>query len=398
MESRTRRRLVAVVVVAVTFGVVALLVRAVRQADEAMAWAPVQPMPEPRFGHGVALLSDGRVLVAGGYNESPAAQPLASSALYDPVANAWEPAGELGTARQGPLLLPLDDGGAVIIGGAVPGEAYHEALDSVERFDPRTNAWLPVPSMTTPRKGAAAVRLLDGRILVIGGANGPPDGTRFLASAEIFDPSDDSWTPTAGNLNVARDLHQAVLLRDGRVLVVGGEGPWRVETLVSELYDPEADAFVVAGNTNVPRYNASTLGLRDGRVLVTGGWNPQGGQSSPEMHTSTEIYDPARGTWEMGPSLEIGRRQHASLLLPNGDVMVAGGTTTGEDALTSTEVLHVADGTWRPGPSLPVGTFSRHAAPVSLADQSVLLTGGYGVGEEEETLEVLAESQMLRRP
>jgi len=353
-------------------------------------------MPEPRYDHGVALLSDSRVLVAAGYSDVPAPQSLGSSAIFDPLTGAWAASGALSVAREGAPLVALADGGALIIGGEVPGEEHHIALQSAERYDPSNGSWRETPPMTIARTHAASVRLPDGRVLVIGGANGAPDGNRFLATAEIYDPVEDTWKPTRGELNVARDRHLAVVLRDGRALVVGGEASGGVDTLVTELYDPETDSFVVAGNTHDPRYDASAVVLSDGRVLVTGGWNPQGGQASPPMQVSTEIYDPARGMWESAAPLITGRRHHASFALATGEVVVAGGTTTQRDALTSTEIFDPARGTWREGPELPTGAFSRSWAPIPLPDGSVMLTGGLGVGEEPDSLRVLDAVQILR--
>lgn len=363
-------------------------------SDDLGYWMVAAKLPEPRSEHGVTLLSDGRVLVAGGYNEMPAPHVLGSSATFDPKAETWTVAGDLNVARQGGQLVALPDGDAILIGGEVPGETYQLALQSAERFDAETKTWRETPKMSTARKGMASVRLQDGRVLVIGGANGPPDGNRFLATAEIYNPTNNTWTLTRGQLNVARDQHLAVPLRDGRVLVVGGEGPWYVNTLVTELYDPKTDSFVVVGNTNAPRYEASATLLSDGRVLVAGGWNPQREPTPQPAHASAEIYDPARGTWELTAPLTTGRRDHATFLLPSGHVMVAGGTS-GQEVLSSTEVFDPKANTWTVGPDLPTGVFSRSWVPLRLLDGTTLLTGGFAQGLSSGTFIVSDASQQF---
>lgn len=357
-------------------------------------WSLSADMPSPRYEHGGAVLTDGRVLVAGGMTDTPMEQMLGSSATYDPQVGSWTPAGDLNLARQGGDLTALLDGDAVIVGGAIPGETYHHGVNGVERFDASTGTWSEAAKMSTARKGMATVRLSDGRIMVIGGADGPPDGSRFLATAEIYDPIQNTWTPTHGKLNIARDHHLAVVLHDGRVLIVGGEGPWKVDTLVSELYDVATDSFVEAGRTNMARYEASATLMPDGRVLVAGGWNPQGGSPPPPVHASTEIFDPARGTWELAAPMTTGRRNHAAFVLPSGQVMVAGGTSD-QGVLTSTEVFDPETNSWSAGPDLPTGALSRSWVPINLPGGAVMLTGGYGQGGMLDSLTVLDDAQVF---
>ena len=83
-----------------------------------------------------------------------------------------------------------------------------------------TGVWIATGSMGTPRSGHTAVRLLDGRVLVVGGANGDENDT----SAELYDPASGTWSAT-GNMLKPRGGFPATLLRDGRVLVGDGDDP-----------------------------------------------------------------------------------------------------------------------------------------------------------------------------
>ena len=105
-------------------------------------------------------------------------------------------------------------------------------------WDPATRLSSPAGSLTEPRGDTfTATRLLDGRVLVVGGegtedrscvSSPRPDGScvvskvipHFRASAEIWDPATGSFSPT-GSLRVGRSMHAAALLLDGRVLVIG---------------------------------------------------------------------------------------------------------------------------------------------------------------------------------
>jgi N-acetylneuraminic acid mutarotase len=110
----------------------------------------------------------------------------------------------------------------------------------------------------------------------------------------------------------------AVRLADGRVLVAGGG--WY--STRAELYDPATNSWTRTGNMNVGRIAFTGTLLRDGRVLVVGG-NSLGG-----VQASAELYDPSTGRWASTGSPRTPRRDHTATLLPNGTVLVAGGAGT----------------------------------------------------------------------
>jgi hypothetical protein len=114
-----------------------------------------------------------------------------------------------------------------------------------------------------------ATLLGSGKVLVTGGS----DGTSTLATAEVYDPASDGWTPVA-SLSTARQLHAAQVLSSGAVLVIGGlndssSAAFGVST--AELYDPAADTWSVAGSMVTPRQHFIVSGLGDGRVIIDGG-------------------------------------------------------------------------------------------------------------------------------
>jgi hypothetical protein len=225
------------------------------------AWTATGSMTQPRGGHRAALLPDGKVLVAGGY--SGVNQPTwpGSAELYDPGTGAWTPAETLspelhdpsgnwtGTAwmaltSRSATLLP--DGKVLEAGGAsdsfVPARGvYHDQMTIIdwslaELYDPASGTSTATGSMTTQRVGPTATLLLDGKVLVAGGARGPA----VQASAELYDPASGTWTATVSMLE-ARGAITATLLLDGRVLVMNGPDPNDTAGVlpnVFELYDP----------------------------------------------------------------------------------------------------------------------------------------------------------------
>lgn len=152
---------------------------------------------------------------------------------------AWAPIAPMLVPRDYHVVAPLPDGGVVALGG-LAGEG---PTASAERWDPLADQWSELPPLAGPRVFHTATRLLDGRVLVVGGYDGNPDGTGAgLTDCELFDPDANSLSP-APPLPTGRYFHDAVRLADGRVLVVGGfqldVGLPRVA-----LFDPDAASWV----------------------------------------------------------------------------------------------------------------------------------------------------------
>jgi hypothetical protein len=120
------------------------------------------------------------------------------------------------------VAAPLPDGRVLSAGGA-SNPSSPTALASAELFDPATGSFssLGIGSMGTPREGAVAAPLLDGRVLIAGGRTGL--GSEPLASAEIFNPASKSFSSLGiGSMGTPRLFASAASLPDGRVLVAGG--------------------------------------------------------------------------------------------------------------------------------------------------------------------------------
>jgi hypothetical protein len=134
-----------------------------------------------------------------------------------------------------------------------------------------TGRWQVTNNMATGRYGHTATVLSDGQVLVTGGFGCA--STYMCASAELYDPTTGTWHPT-GSMTVGRAGHTATLLPNGQVLVAGGYGcrGSRCGHLASvELYDPASGRWQLAGGIGPPReYQTATL-LPNGRVLVAGG-------------------------------------------------------------------------------------------------------------------------------
>lgn len=266
------------------------------------------------------MLTDGRVLVAGGGSER-------ASLVYDPARDTWTALGALGEPRSEHTLTMLADGRVLAVGGSTtPSSTGHGRLaQSAEIFDPRTGAWSAAGTLRQARLRHAATLMRDGRVLVSGGSARPGEPGGQLASTEIFDPRTQSWRD-GPPLAHPRQLHTATSLIDGRVIVIGGQ-IWaeRMEAVPEvELLDVTHSGWRLGAPIPEPRSGHTTTALADGRLLVVGGWNRDHGRTS-----TVELYDVAHDRWIEAAELSMGRDQHASVLLRDGRIVVLGGQTNG---------------------------------------------------------------------
>ena len=193
-------------------------------------------------------------------------------------------------------------------------------------------------------------------------------------------PIEETW-PLAGKYHQGGG-HIAVLLRNGTILIAGGnryEAIDSVEPLgrLTQIYAPDLDAWRRVGDLNEPRYG-SGLVLPDGRVLISGGIGVDLSDVRPKH--STELFDPVTETWSYTGAMNVGRTAHTLTLLGDGRVLATGGQ--GDEAFEehgvlttwSAEIWDPRTGIWS---IIEPMLFARvgHTA-TSLADGSVLVVGG----------------------
>jgi hypothetical protein len=298
-----------------------------------------------RFDAVGAPLGDGQVLIAGGTNGSAA---LRSAELFDPQTDTFSELAEAGktelqVAREGALASTLADGRVLIAGGY--DESNGGDQQSAELFSPADDSFTALaPSGETelrePRYGAVAATLPNGRVLIAGGFDEKADV--YQQSTELFDPATGTFAANGAELQTPRIDASIASLPNGQVLIAGGQNS--SGTLTSaELFDPTDDTFTALGQAGATELQQARLGatataLADGLVLIAGGFDGAGDLQS------AELFDPAHDTFTLLPQageteLQTLRGGAVAASLADGRVLIAGGIGGGSNYLQSAELF-----------------------------------------------------------
>ena len=326
-------------------------------------------MSSPREYHTATLLRDGRVLVAGGFDGSA---PVRTAEIYDPTAGTFSATGSMTTARQNHCASLLPDGRVLVTGGLVNNNLA--ATAAAEIFDPAAGTFSPASNdMPDARFDFTSTTLQSGKVLVAGGLQRVPARV-YLATAALFDPATNLFTPT-GTLRVARAGPVAVLLDGGKVLVAGGSDAVGSYLASADLYDSTAGTFSATGAMPGRRVGDTATALQTsgsppaatGLVLVAGGFDGT-------YVAASSVYDPTGGTFTATGALQGQRGFQTAALLPDGTVLIAGGTN-GAVVLATAEIYDPVSGTFAPA-SQDMGSRRWHHTATRLQDGRVLIVGG----------------------
>ncbi|HEY3586835.1 MAG TPA: hypothetical protein VGK85_06775 [Myxococcaceae bacterium] len=351
-----------------------------------------------RKDHVAMALPDGSALVMGGNtSESLNVPDTNTTSRFDPSAEAFTAGPDLAFSVSVDTgfttALPLRTGFMLAGGGINSGVGLGTPGTLLSQtFDPAAQRFTRAGDLQVRHLGTGNGTLLaDGRVLLTGG------GVPGIDETEIYDATSRAWTK-ASPMGTARRLHTATLLRDGRVLIAGGFVCCVVEdqhvtettTAAAELYDPTTGNFTSTGSMAVARGLHQATLLADGRVLMSGGFGvtPSPGSPGPEH---AEVYDPAAGTFAPAGDLQIGRSLHTAVLLTDGRVLVVGGVADLSDrtAVAQTEIYVPATNAWSPGPMLQAAW--RGATVTLLGSGKVLVFGGEGASGFPEASTLLFE-------
>jgi len=254
----------------------------------ANTWSHVQNMHTPRWYPTATELGDGRVLVvSGNVTQTTWAD---TPEIYDPAANTWTLLPNISTPQvheeEYPLSYLLPTGKVMTIAPSV-GQSF--------LLDPTAQTWSAIGGSTL--KNGTAAQYLPGKILYAGGGTPIDSANPAQANAQIIDLTSATpiWQPVA-SMNSPRYTQTLTVLPDGKVLAVGGSTSMSqtadsTAVLSAEVWDPSADSWTALASMQVPRiYHSTAVLLPDGRVLVAGSGH-QNNVTGPGEY-NTQFYSP----------------------------------------------------------------------------------------------------------
>jgi hypothetical protein len=250
---------------------------------------------------------------------------LPRASTYDPFTNRWSRVPDMNAGRWYPTATTLANGDVLVVSGSIDNAVGENRLPEV--FQTASGTWRDLTN--------AQIRLdLYPRMFLA------PNGRVFTASPStvtsyLETSGTGAWTVVAHrSVNVYRDYDAAVLYDDGKVLVVGGGDP---PTRTAEVIDLNAasPAWRSVAPMAVARRHLNATLLPDGTVLVTGGTSGPGFNNADTPVFAAAMWNPATEAWATMASQQFPRLYHSgAVLLPDGRVL----TTGGNDALGGVDV------------------------------------------------------------
>src|SRR6266496_3720253 len=289
------------------------------------------------FCSGHAFLPNGQLLVAGGHINSYVGLPNAYT--YDPLNNTWTRLPDMNNGRWYPTNTTLPNGDILVTSGWITsGNVNVEP----QVWETATASWR---NLTTAHLALPFYPFMfvapNGKVFCAG----PSQTTRYLGVTGTG-----AWSSVANSNYGTRNWGSAVMYDDGKVLLMGGSPcgfyssscttyPTETAEIIDLNSSPPAWEYTGSMVTGGRKLHNATL-LPDGKVLVTGGsrgTETAGGNSSNPAYAA-ELWDPATGMWSTMASNTRFRGYHSTaLLLPDGRVLSAGGAPSGP-LTTSAEI------------------------------------------------------------
>ena len=336
----------------------------------------------------VALMKNGKVLLIAGSGNLPAETNF-QGAVWDPVSGAIT-THSVGWDMFCNDMITLPDGRVLINGGNLGYDPFL-GLGRSSIYDPATGTYTDIPDMAHGRWYPTLTMLGDGRVITYSGLT---ETGLTNETVEIYTPGvgwspeyPSGWTPP-----LYPRLH---LLPNGSVFY-SGPSP------ASRFFNPSTKAWtgvVAPTNHGGSRLYGSSVMLplspADGykpRVMIMGGGSP--------ATATTELIDLSVPSpkWQYGPPMSQPRIEMNATMLPNGNVLMLGGSLIDEDATTASLNADLYNPKTNTFSSAGANAFPRlyHSVSLLLPDATVLLVGGNpSRGVVEPHMEIYTPSYLL---
>ncbi|MCA1602919.1 MAG: DUF1929 domain-containing protein, partial [Acidobacteria bacterium] len=243
---------------------------------------------------------------------------LSRASIYNPFTNAWTNLPNMNAGRWYPTTTVLANGDVLVVSGTIDPTIGQNTLPQV--FQVATGTWRNLTSAQLVQDNYPWILLApNGRVFNAGST----DRTRYLNTSGTG-----AWSDVATRVGGTRSYGSAVMYAPGKVLVMGGDSnPPKNTAEVIDLNAASPSWRAVASMQFARKHLNATL-LPDGTVLVTGGTSAPGFNNPSGQVDAAELWDPATENWTTlaSDNPQIPRVYHsAALLLPDGRVLSIGG-------------------------------------------------------------------------
>ena len=286
------------------------------------AWDPVTGDIRTVTGLGYDLICAGHAfmgdgrLFVAGGQDGRSFFGLATASIYDPATDQWSPVPDMNAGRWYPTVTTLSNGDMLVTSGTID-DTVGGVNNLPQVFEVATGLWRSLTNARLNQDLYPQMLLApNGRVFNAG----PSATTRYLDTAGAG-----TWTVVGTRPGGYRDYGSAVMYADGKVLVMGGGDPPTSTAEVIDLNAP-SPAWRAVASMQFARRQLNALLLPDGSVLVTGGTSGSGFNNATAPVYAAELWDPVTEQWTTLASAAIPRLYHSTtLLLPDGRVLSTGG-------------------------------------------------------------------------
>lgn len=322
----------------------------------------------------------GKVLLLGGTGSGPT-----DTELFDATTMTWAVSSALPDGLGQGTNAAVLPSGVVLIAGGFPTTSGTAAKSNSYVRSVTTGTWSSAATMAVGRAWFSMVPTnIDGKdvVFVAGGVSSTSTSAKPLKTAEYYEPTTDSWF-TAASMSAERSHAGYTALSDGRVMVVGGHGldagGYVTEIKSVESYSPSTKTWTTGSSLGTERSDGAVLALPGGKAIITGGWN-----ETDYTLPSVEYFDGSTWASILGKGMSEPRMYHASALLADGRILVAGGNIEPDDpywymtATATSEIITLGSDPKTTASIASSGNMAyvRIGPAAVVTDKGVLVTGG----------------------
>jgi chitodextrinase len=311
----------------------------------------------------MSLLPNGKVLAWDDHTSNDGAT------VWEPATNTFTPVPNNSDNLFCSGHTETADGKVMVVGGHID---WDVGTHDINVFDPTTQTWSLAAPMSIGRWYPTGTTLNDGRVLAtLGTIN---CRTCIAGTPEVYSPVTNSWTSLTGaNLPFTPYFPHMFVLPNGKVFAAASSE----NNIVSRILDVAAQTWTNVGSDAID--GGASVMYQPGKVMKSGGaWDDGTGTPSPTAYV-IDMTHPSPA-WRQVGSMTLSRVTHNQTPLPDGNVLVTGGSTNANVSIVSAAVYEAemwspTTETWKTMARMQVQRVY-HSTALLMPDGRVLVGGG----------------------